>query len=60
MEPNRTGSLLGVIGGLMAADNLGDVHDEIDFLCDIVGIERPDGGYEDGWTDADWKRVGRG
>lgn len=50
-------SLLGIIGGLMAADNLGDVHDEINHLCDLAGIDRPEGDFNDGWTPADWKRV---
>ena len=58
MTPERT-SLLGIIGGLMVADNLGDVHDELNFLCDLVGIARPDGNYLDGWTDEDWHRVNR-
>jgi len=54
----RRFSLLGIIGGLMAADNLGDVHDEINHLCDLAGIERPAGNFLDGWTDEDWRRVG--
>jgi len=53
-------SLLGIIGGLMVAENLGDVHDEINHLCDLAGISRPDGNFEEGWTDDDWKRVGKG
>lgn len=57
-EPAR-GSLLGIISGLMVADNLGDVHDEINLLCDLAGIPRPEGNYVDGWTLADWRAVGR-
>jgi len=53
-------SLLGIIGGLMVAENMGDVHDELNFLCDLVGIPRPEGNYLDGWTDQDWRNVGRG
>jgi len=30
-------SLLGIIGGLMVSENLGDVHDEVDHLCDLAG-----------------------
>jgi len=43
----------------MVAENLGDVHDEINHLCDLAGIARPEGGFEEGWTSADWVRVGR-
>jgi hypothetical protein len=52
-------SLLGIIGGLMVADNFGDVHDEINNLCDLAGIDRPDGDFMEGWTTEDWRRVGR-
>jgi hypothetical protein len=51
-------SLLGIIGGLMSCENLGDVHDEINYLCDLAGVRRPDGGFEDGWTADDWLAVG--
>jgi len=53
-------SLLGIIGGLMVSENLGDVHDEIDNLCDLAGIPRPQGGFEEGWTKQDWRNVDRG
>lgn len=46
-------SLLGIIGGLMHADNLGDVHDEINHLHDLIGLPRPEGNFLDGWTDQD-------
>ncbi len=46
-KPGRL-SLLGIIGGLMLAENMGDVHDEINLLCDLVGIAQPE----------DWERVG--
>ena len=52
-------SLLGIIGGLMVADNMGDVHDEINNLCNLVGIPEPEGDFIDGWTAQDWKNVGR-
>jgi hypothetical protein len=51
-------SLLGIIGGLMVADNMGDVHEEINHLCDLVGIDRPEGNFLDGWTTADYDRLG--
>ena len=57
-EPDRH-SLLGIIGGLMVAENLGDVHDEILHLCDLAGIPRTEGNFLDGWTDRDWLNVGR-
>jgi hypothetical protein len=50
-------SLLGIISGLMVSENLGDVHDEIDHLHDLAGIPRPEGNYEEGWTDRDWRNV---
>jgi hypothetical protein len=50
-------SLLGIIVGLMVADNLGDVADEINHLCDLAGIPRPEGNFLDGWTDRDWRNV---
>ncbi len=56
-NPDRF-SLLGIIRGLMVAENLGDVHDELNFLHDIVGLPRPEGGFGDGWTAQDWANVG--
>jgi hypothetical protein len=51
-------SLLGIIGGLMVSDNLGDVHEEINHLCDLAGIPRPEGSFPEGWTQQDWKNIG--
>jgi hypothetical protein len=51
------GSLLGIIGGLMMAENLGDVHDEIDLLCDLAGVPRPTGDASEGWTPMDWANI---
>lgn len=51
-------TLLGIIGGLMVTENEGDVHDEINHLCDLVGIPRPEGDFLDGWTDQDLRSVG--
>ena len=50
-------SLLGIIRGLMNSENLGDVHDELDHLCDLAGIPRLEGNFEEGWTNADFKNV---
>lgn len=52
-------SLLGIIGGLMVADNLGDVAEEIGHLCDLAGVNRPEGNFLDGWTLQDWENIGR-
>ena len=51
-------SLLGIIGALMASENMGDVHDEINFLCDLVGIPCPEGDFLGGWTNQDWRNIG--
>ena len=51
-------SLLGIISGLMVAENLGDVHDEINHLCDLVGVPRPEGDFLEGWTEQDWRNIG--
>lgn len=51
-------SLRGIIAGLMVSEHLGDVHDEINHLCDLVGIPRPEGDFEEGWTARDWENVG--
>jgi hypothetical protein len=55
--PDRL-SLLGIISGLMYADNLGDVHEEINHLCDLAGVPRPEGNFLDGWTEEDHRNVG--
>jgi hypothetical protein len=56
-SPDRF-SLLGIIGGLMVSENLGDVHDEIFHLFDLAGIPRPEGDFEEGWTAKDWESIG--
>lgn len=50
---NKRFSLLGIIVGLMMSENLGDVADEINHLCDLAGIDRPEGSFVDGWTKKD-------
>jgi hypothetical protein len=55
---DRRFTLLGIIGGLMVAENLGDVHDEINHLHDLIGLPRPQGGFADGWTAQDLRNVG--
>lgn len=51
--PNTRFSLLGILRGLMLCENLGDVHDEINYLHDFLGIKRPEGNFLEGWTDED-------
>lgn len=53
-------SLLGIIGALMVAENMGDVADEIDHLCDLAGLPQPEGDFLDGWTEQDWANVRQG
>jgi hypothetical protein len=57
-QPSRTKSLPEIIGGLMLIDDWGDIHEELNNLCDIAGIPRPEGNYYDGWTDQDLANVG--
>ena len=58
MSVSKRFSLLGIIGGLMVADTLGDVHEEILHLCDLAGVPRPEGNFIDGWTGEDWRNIG--
>jgi hypothetical protein len=48
-----------VLVGLMLAENLGDVQDEINLLHDHFGLPRPEGVVFDGFTDADYQRIDR-
>jgi hypothetical protein len=50
-------TLRGITRALMLAENLGDVHDEINHLHDLLGIPRPEGNFLDGWTDTDFRAV---
>ena len=59
MSDEEQAKLLKAIRGLMLADNLGDVHDEIFLLCDLAALPRLRGNFLDGWTAEDWKNVGR-
>lgn len=59
MAVEKRFSLTGIISGLMVADNLGDVADEINYLHDLAGIPRPEGDFIEGWTDQDWRNLGR-
>lgn len=41
----------------MVADNMGDVHEEINHLHDLLGLPRPEGNFLQGWTEDDLQRV---
>lgn len=49
--------LAGIIMGLMLSENLGDVHDVINRLHDLVGVARPNGNFDEGWEESDFERV---
>lgn len=55
-NPNRF-SFFGIIGGLMVSENMGDIHDELNHLCDLVGIPRFEGNFQEGWTKRDWASI---
>jgi len=50
-------SMLGIVRGLMLSENLGDVHDEINHLHDLLGFPRPTGNFLEGWTPEDFKTL---
>jgi len=56
-EPGRF-TLLGILGGLMVAETMGDVHEEINHLHDLIGIPRPEGNLLHGWTPESWENIG--
>ncbi len=45
--------LLKVLRGLMFSENMGDVHDQINRLTNLLGLERLEG-FNDHWTERDW------
>lgn len=59
-QPDERSQLLAVLRGLMLAENLGDVHDQINRLHDVLSIPRPEGSFLEGeeWTDQDRRNVG--
>lgn len=56
-DPVLDGEVRKVIYGLMLADNLGDVHEEIDQLRRAVDLPDLEGDFVTGWTDADWEGI---
>lgn len=54
--PSQT-SLFGIIRRLMVSENPGDVQEAINLMCDLAGVDRPEGNILDGWEASDWSRV---
>lgn len=52
-------SIEAITAALMMADNWGDVHDEINHLHDYLGLDRPEGNRDEGWTKEDFDRLGQ-
>lgn len=42
----------------MVSENMGDVHEEIDHLRELVGLPHLEGDFLDGWTAQDWASIG--
>lgn len=57
-EPERD-SIEGIVGGLMVAENMGDVHDEFRLVCWRAGVPEPEGDFINGFSDEDRDRVAR-
>jgi hypothetical protein len=53
METTEHNRLTVLTRRLMLADNMGDVHEVIDSLHDLLGLDRPHGDFLDGWTEQD-------
>lgn len=51
-KPPRS-SILGALQGLLLAENGGDIVDEVFFICDALGIERPE--YNDEYNAYEFK-----
>lgn len=49
-----TEDIRSAIHGLMLADNLGDVHEEVDRLRAAIDLAPLQGDYLTGWEPADW------
>jgi hypothetical protein len=54
-KPPRS-SILGALGGLLVAENQGDIVDEVFFICDALGIERPVRNDELECYEFEWER----
>lgn len=59
MTDDERKTLMGITRGLMLSENLGDVHDEINELHDLLGLLRPEGTflYGEPWTERDFERL---
>lgn len=49
--------LIAVTRSLMLAENMGDVHDQINRLHDLLGLAQPEGNFLDGWEDEDMEAL---
>lgn len=52
-QKTERSSIEGIVGGLMVAENMGDVHDEFDLLVARAGLEPLEGNFLEGFTDRD-------
>lgn len=53
MSDDERRQIKAVIWSLMMSDNMGDVHECVNTLCDALGWPQPEGNYLAGWTDRD-------
>ena len=58
MTPEQIDQIKEVLQTIMFADDLGDVCDVLDPLCDLAGIPQLEGDHLDGWTDQDMLNTG--
>jgi len=45
-----------LVSSLMMCENMGDVHDEILYLCALLEIDPPEGDFIDGWEEGEYER----
>lgn len=60
MSKEERAKLSGIVLGLMLAENMGDVHDYINLLHELLGLKCPEGDFLHGWTDDDIEALGLG
>jgi len=52
--------LMKLLRGLMRCENMGDLHEQINLLCAVLHLRKPEGNFMDGWSVDDWKRARSG
>lgn len=57
MNDNERQWIMSVTRSLMVADNLGDVHDQINRLHHLLHLPEPEGDFSDGFTEQDFERL---